>query len=200
MATVIDGARVAALIPTMPHRAPLLAEVTDAFEAQGVDVFTIEGHTWGQGLNEIAWHVASDFDYLSCACDDTVPHPGWFTAARELLDEGLTPASRYFHPGGEPLNPDADLLPHRAPMAWCRSFPLTPELFAAVGPFIDATWYADIDYSERLAAIGRPVVACDGFSFTHISDERDWRTLEVAEAELAAYEASCARRAGGAVW
>ncbi len=197
---MIDGVKVAALIPTLPHRAPLLELVREAFVEQGVQPLIVEGRTWGEGLNELAYAVADQYDYLSCACDDTVPHPGWFAAARALVDEGLTPASRYVHPGGEPLNPDADLLPHRAPMAWCRSFLLTPAIFLEVGPFIDATWYADIDYSERLAAAGRPVVACDGFSFTHISAERDWRTADVAAAELAAYEASVARRAAGAAW
>ncbi len=200
---MIDGARVAALIPTMTHRAPMLELVRAAFVEQGAEVFAITGATWGQGLNELAYikeRGPDRFDYYSCACDDTVPWPGWFRAARELVDEGLTPASRYFHPDGEPLNPDADLLPHRAEMSWCRSFLITPAIFAEVGPFIDATWYADIDYSERLAASGRPVVACDGFSFTHISDERDWRTAEVAASELAAYEASVARRSAGDVW
>jgi GT2 family glycosyltransferase len=190
----------AALIPTLGTRPELLERVIAAYREQGCKLYTVQGMSWGAGLNDLMHMVGECFDYLSCSCDDTVPQPGWFEAARELVDEGLTPASRYFHPDGEPLNPDADLLPHRTPMTWCRSFLLTPAIFAEVGPFIDATWYADIDYSERLTASGRPIVACDGFAFTHISDERDWRTAEVAEHELEQYELSVRRRETGAKW
>lgn len=203
----------AILIPTLPNRVAELKIVTAEFERQGFDVYSWgggwAGGSWGTGLNEMAERLlkASNrgldmftYGYWFTGCDDIVPHVGWFDAARAMLEgEHASPASRYFHPDGEPLNPAADLLPHGTPMTWCRSFLLTPAIYQEVGPFIDATWYADIEYSERLDAAGWPIRACDGFSFTHLDTTlRDWRTDKVAAAELAEYERSVARRNIGA--
>lgn len=187
------------LIPTTGRRESLLWRVTCAhhIETPGAEILTVQGKTWGAGLNELAQQAAGS--YWLTICDDTLPHPGWFDAARTLVDQGLTPATRYFTVDGQPLRPGTDDAPHMTPIPWCRSFLLTPALFAEVGPFIDTTWYADIDYSERLTAASHPIFACDGFTFTHLDGERDWQTDEEDARERAEYAASVAKRGGGEV-
>jgi GT2 family glycosyltransferase len=75
-------------------------------------------------------------------------------------------------------------------LPWSRGYLLTPAIYEKVGPFIDASWYVDFDYSERLIAAGIPIVACDGYSFTHLDGERDWHTAVVDDQERRLWEAS----------
>jgi GT2 family glycosyltransferase len=110
-----------------------------------------------------------------------------------MLDEGVEPASRYFTRDGDPVHP-VDVMPHGERVGWCRSFLLTRELYERVGPFIDATWYSDWDYSERLVAAGVPILACDGFSFTHLDGPREWLTGAEDARQRAEYEASHRRQ------
>lgn len=182
------------LIPTTGRRKLMLDEVRTAIVLQlpDAEILTCEGFSWGEGLNLLA--MTAKGEYLSCCCDDTVPLPGWFDAGRAMLDEGYTPASRYLNVDGSPLKPGTDDAPHGSVVAWCRSFLLTQEIFREVGYFIDATWYADVDYSERLRASGREILACDGFVFTHLNGERDWQTAEVTSGELDAYHESHRRQ------
>ncbi len=191
---------VAVLIPTVGGRDEMLDRVRAAYFQQAPDfyVLTVGGYSWGEGLNVLARNAPGD--YWFCGCDDVLPHEGWFGAARRMVDDGLTPATRYFDVAGEPLRPGTDDAPGGTPIAWCRSFLLTPAIYAEVGPFLDATWWADIDYSERLAASGRPVTACDGFSFTHLDGPRDWLTVEEHDRQRALYEARPAGRASAAEW
>lgn len=182
---------VSVLIPTLPARADLLARVSKRFRETlhdvGVEILTVEGCSWGEGLNVLAEQARGQ--YWSCACDDTEPSdPIWFSAARAMLDSGLTPASRYFNVAGEPLRPGTDDAPHGTPIAWCRSFLLTPAIFREVGPFLDATWWTDIQYSERLHAAGRPVTACEHYSFTHLDGPRDWLTKDEENRQRELYE------------
>jgi len=179
------------LIPTTGRRPEMLAQVIAAIRSEhpAAQILTVTGLTWGAGLNYLARRRALG-DYWSCSCDDTVPHPGWLDAAILMLEEGLTPASRYLHEDGSPLRPGTDDAPHRAPVDWCRSFLLTPAIYQEIGPFIDATWYADIDYSERLAASGRPITACDGYTFTHLAGERDWLDQDEEDRSRGLYERS----------
>ena len=179
------------LIPTVGVRAELLAQVTDAFLEQGADeVLTVEGMSWGSGLNDLAERAKGD--YWLCACDDILPHAGWFDAARPMVDFGLTPATRYFTTDGAPIRPGTDDAPHGTVIDWCRSFLLTSEIFQEVGPFIDATWWADINYTDRLRASGREITACDGFSFTHLEGPRDWLTPEEEDRQRNLYEQASA--------
>ena len=175
------------LIPTVGGREDMLHQVKTACEqtVPGCEVLIVYGFSWGEGLNQLA--TVAKGDYWSCCCDDTVPLPGWFEAGRALVDEGLTPASRYLNVDGSPLKHGWDDAPHRKVLDWCRSFLLTPAIYADVGPFIDATWYTDIDYSERLRKSGREIVACDGYAFTHLGGERTWLTTEVCRREEEAY-------------
>ena len=87
-----------------------------------------------------------------------------------------------------------DEIPGGVPVGWCRSFLLTREIYERVGPFIDATWYADWDYSERLVAAGIPIVSCDGFAFTHLDGPRGWLTAAEDARQRAEYEASHRRQ------
>ena len=183
------------LIPTVGGRERMLQQVTDMVYGQfpfgSVEVRTIEGHSWGEGLNRLI--AAAKGRYLSCCCDDTVPQQGWFDAGRAMLDRGVEPASRYFTVDGDPLHP-VDEMPHGEQVGWCRSFLLTREMFETVGPFIDATWYADWDYSERLVAAGWPIRACDGFAFTHLDGSREWLTSAEDARQRAEYQASHVRQ------
>lgn len=185
------------LIPTTGRREEMLRIVSATYVAQYPDaeILTVAGKTWGAGLNDLIPKAKGD--YLLCACDDTLPHGGWFEAGLATLLEGKEPASRYFTKTGEPLHP-RDLRTHGEPVEWCRSFLLTPEIFEAVGPFIDATWYADIDYSERIQDAGWPIVACDGFAWTHLDGERDWQTEEESAREMGCYLESHRVRGVGA--
>lgn len=187
------------LIPTTGRRPELLARVREALDAQfsreNVEVLEVVGYTWGEGLNRLA-EVAQG-DYWACLCDDTVPLPGWFHAGRTTLDSGCMPASSYVTVTGDPLRPGWDDAPHGTRLDWCRSFLLTPALYGEVGPFIDATWWADIDYSERLVKHGWPILACDGYRFTHLDGERDWNTPEENERQRLAYEESHRRQGIG---
>jgi len=191
------SAELSVLIPTTGRRPKLLAQVFEALHETVPDaqVLVLEGVTWGEGLNRLAERATGA--YWSCCCDDTVPLPGWFEAGRTMLDEGYEPCSRYLNPDGSPLRPGTDDMAHGSPVAWARSFLLTPAIFAQVGPFLDATWYADIEYSERLHAAGWHILACDGFSFTHLDGERDWQTPEENAREQALYDASREARAVG---
>jgi GT2 family glycosyltransferase len=188
------------LIPTIPGREAELAQVKSAYSYQlggQCEILTTTLYSWGEGCNRLV--PLAKGRYLLFATDDTVPHEGWFEAGRAIVDEGLTPASRYLHPPaivdgvsrppstGEPLH-ERDLLPHGAAVEWTRSWLITPERYAEVGPMIDTTWWADIDYSERMEAAGYPIVACDGFSWTHLPTERRWLTMEEEERQRRVYE------------
>lgn len=184
------------LIPTTGRREELLRVVTATYTAQYPDaeILTCEDRTWGWGLNDLIAQASGE--YLLCGCDDTLPHAGWFEAGRVTLDAGKEPASRYFRRDGTPLH-ERDATPHGQPVGWCRAFLLTPDIFREVGPFIDATWYADIDYSERLETAGWPIVACDGFAWTHLDGERDWQTPEMDAYEREQYMESHRQRGIG---
>lgn len=175
------------LIPTVPGREELLRVVSCAHVAQHPDceILTTSVYSWGEGLNQLAKRAKGK--YWLTACDDILPHAGWFEAARTMLDEGYTPATRYWTKGGEPLRPGTDDAPHGESIPWCRSFLLTRDLYNETGQFIDTTWWADINYSERLA-VNHPILACDGFSFTHLEGERDWLTPEEEIRQRALYE------------
>jgi GT2 family glycosyltransferase len=193
---------VSVLIPYLPDRLGLLDAVESKFHETLADVdhelVTVTGGSWGDGLNRLA-SIARGAYWL-CACDDIAPDHGWFEAARVMVDEGLTPATRYYDVAGQPLRAGVDDAPHGTPIAWCRSFLLTPAIFTEIGPFIDATWWADIDYSERLTESGRPVTACDGFTFTHLDGPRDWLTDEEHERQRVLYEQRPAGRVSAVPW
>lgn len=181
------------LIPSVGGREEMIDQVRAAIEEQlpDAEILTVYGYSWGEGLNQLM-RVAKG-NYISCCCDDTVPLPGWFDAGRAMLDEGFEPASRYLRPDGTPLHA-VDELPHGEEIPWCRSFLLTPQMYREVGPFIDATWYADWDYSERLVKAGIRILACDGFSFTHLDGDRGWLTPEEDARQRAEYDASHRRQ------
>ena len=189
----LRGPELSVLIPTVGDRRPMLNQVTAAIKAEhpGAQILSTVVSSWGKGLNEMMPSAVGE--YVSCCCDDTVPQDGWFEAGRALLDTGVMPASRYFTVDGDPVHP-VDEIPGGVPVGWCRSFLLTREIYERVGPFIDATWYADWDYSERLVAAGIPIVSCDGFAFTHLDGPREWLTAAEDARQRAEYEASHRRQ------
>jgi hypothetical protein len=66
-----------------------------------------------------------------------------------------------------------DLLEHGGSYPWSRCFMLPTETVLQLGPMIDATWYADIEYSERLTAAGWRIEARNGYWFTHLEAPRE---------------------------
>lgn len=178
------------LIPTVGGRDEMLMRVIAAHREQHPDarILPLGGYSWGEGLNQLA--TIAFGDYWLCGCDDILPHAGWFEPARAMLDSGLTPATRYFDSDGAPLRYGTDDAPHGERIDWCRSFLLTRAIFEEVGPFIDTTWWADINYSERLRASGREITACDGFSFTHLDGPRNWLTPEEEQRQRRVYESA----------
>lgn len=192
---------VAVLIPTVGGRDSLLERVEREFYRLGAGRVLIKwGCSWGEGCNQLARIAGDRYRYLLLACDDTLPHEGWFEAARPVVDADRTPVSRYLTPDGGPLRPGTDDAPAGTALPWSRSFLITPAIFAEVGPLIDTTWYADFNYSERLAEAGRPLLAVDGFTFTHLESSRDWLTPAEDNRQRQVYEAATeARRAAGGV-
>jgi hypothetical protein len=187
---------VSVLIPTLPERAAMLAQVVEGFEADTVEVevLTCEGRSWGGGVNELAGGARGGY-WLTC-CDDTVPLPGWFRNARVMLDGGAMPASRYLDLEGRGLKPEIDEAPHGTPLPWSRSFLWTPGLYERLGPMLDLTWWTDIEYSERIVDAGIPIRACEGFSFTHLAGERTWLTDEEHDRQRETYEQARAAKMG----
>lgn len=168
------------MIGTCGTRPEMLAQVEEAFERENPDaeVIVCEGVSWGAAMNEMA-EVASG-RYLLTACDDTLPRPGWFGAARAMVDQGVQPACRFYELDGSitPTWPGLDGCAHGTPVPWTRLMLLTPEILDRVGPLIDASWYVDIDYANRMRAAGIEILACDGYEFTHLDGARDWKTPE----------------------
>ncbi len=176
------------LIPTVGDRPKLLAQVLDALHTQVPDaeVLVLEGCSWGEGLNRLAARASGE--YLLTCCDDTVPQPGFFAAARLATDRGVMAAQRYFKADGTPQNPDFDLAAAGTPLPWSRGYLLTQELYQRIGPFLDLSWYVDFDYSERLLTAGVPIVATDGYNFTHLDGPREWLTAAENRRQQTVYE------------
>lgn len=174
----------------------MLREVITAYGTRSspaeVEVLTIEEHTWGGGLNELSRRAQGA--YWFCAADDAVPQGGWFQAGLEALEAGVIPAARFHNQNGTPTHAQIDAAPHGHPVGWTRLFLLTPEIYAQVGAFLDASWYLDFDYSERLIAAGYPIDATDGFSFVHLDGDRDWLDEETDRRDHEIWQASVRAR------
>jgi pimeloyl-ACP methyl ester carboxylesterase len=177
---------VSVLIPTTGRRAAMLAQVAAAFarEPAVCEVLTIVGHSWGEGLNRLAARATGDL-LLTC-CDDTVPCDGWYPPAKDMLDMGLLPVPRYLTTTGAPVH-EYDAAEHWEELDWARCYLLPRRVFEEVGPFLDLSWFVDMDYSARLIAAGYRLTACDRFAFTHLYGERDWLTAEEMERQRNVY-------------
>lgn len=179
------------IIPTVGGREEMLHRVIDAFAVQGFeDIVTVQGLSWGAGINRaIEDGVCTGRRWLTC-CDDTVPDPGWHVNAFAMFDAGVTPVVRYYGEDGLPNVPGVDDVNHGRDMSWTRFFLLDQQIYDLCGPLLDTTWWADVDYSEKMLKAGRPLRACDGFRFTHLNAPRDWLTPEREQLERGRYEQS----------
>ncbi|MDE2233870.1 MAG: hypothetical protein KGJ90_07255 [Patescibacteria group bacterium] len=173
----------------------MLAQTVQAWQEQlhrPVRVLTVEGATWGGGCNQAADLVIGEVDYLVFAGDDCPPRPGALKAAVDhWLLTGTVPGCR-FRENGSWLNPPYDGLAPGTETAWTRLFLLTPDVYREVGPLLDISWYADLEYGQRLSSKGYRITICDGFDFDHLHGERTWLSPEVNDAQRDAYHQACA--------
>ena len=186
------------LIPTTGRRPEILSRVSAlwresaAAEGYTVEILTTCLYTWGGGVNHLGPFAKGD--YVALVPDDVLPCPGLFGTAAEAIDEGVIPVGRYFHENGEPLHEHIDLLQDGDPGPWSRCFILPADTFREIGAMLDATWFADIEYSERLSAAGWRFEARAGYYFEHLDSERDWLTDEEQERSRSLYEQSVRER------
>lgn len=193
-------ARVVVCIPTVGGRDAMLRQTVDAWADQlhsGIKTFWVDGYTWGEGCNRIASLCCgggyyTDPDYLVFAADDCVPRPGALKAAVDhWLTTGTIPGARFYQ-DGQPLAAGFDDLPAGTATTWTRLFLLTPEVYRQVGPLLDISWFADFDYSDRLAEAGYPITVCDGFAFDHLDGERTWAVDGEVDRQRRVYREACA--------
>lgn len=166
---------VSILIPTTGRREALLAETKNAYAATlaGIEheILTTALHSWGGGINELRTRAKGEL--LLYAADDATPHPGWYQSGVAALARGRCPAARFLTRDGTP-EAWQDQAPDGFELHWTR-FPFLPASVAdQVGPLLDLSWFVDFDYSRRLEVAGWPIVACEGFVFTHHDAPRDW--------------------------
>lgn len=189
------------LIPTLPKRAELLQVVVARFHdiarrdsaCSGLEILTISGTTWGEGCNQLA--RAASGDVLFLGADDALPaDPLWFSNALAVLEQRQIPAARFLDRRYHPINPQVDAAPAGVEVGWTRLPLLYADTFREVGPLLDATWYADHDYSERLTAAGWPIVAAPNFSLVHLDGDRGWLTEAEHERSQRLYEAAVRQR------
>jgi len=144
-----------------------------------------EGLTLGAAWNRLAADTVSPIVLLGP--DDMAPHPGWWQAGVQSLVRRRVPQPLCFRVSGEPVHAVHDTLGQGAQSTWARFFLLWRPWLKRVGPFLDASWFIDLDYSDRLTAAGHPVAVESGFRFTHLDAPRDWLTPEVHQAEEQMY-------------
>ncbi len=187
---------VSVLIPTVAGREQVLEETTAGYQetAPGCEILITTGRSWGAGLNELAELATNEL--LLFAPDDALPGPGWLEAGVEMLERGVIPIARYLNRDGSPLG-EQDGAAHGAPFAWTRLFLIPREIFRELGPMIDATWWADVEYSERIVDSGRPMQICGPFAFTHLDGDRSlWLDDVEMERQKTLYDGVRARKMG----
>jgi hypothetical protein len=190
------------LIPTTGRRPEILAATCERWEANSkAEGFTMEIlttqltqlYTWGEGCNQLLTRAKGE--YVALVPDDVLPcEEGLFATALKAFDENVMPLGIYFHENGEPLHPNIDLLTHGQEHGWSRCFLLPQDLVQQLGPMIDATWYADVEYSERLLHRGWKIEARDNYWYTHLEAPRDWLTDEEEQRSRELYEKTVKER------
>lgn len=188
---------VSILIPTMPGRQAELALTIGGYQrtAPGSQICVTMGEqSWGAGLNKLTSEDA-DHDWLLFAPDDAVPKPGWLEAALAMWEDGFFPCARYLDSTGKGVHAN-DELPHDTPVTWTRLFLLPRALYDELGPVIDATWWADIEYSERIVDAGYACRICYPFAFTHLDGDRSWLTPEKEAEQRATYQRAVTLKTG----
>lgn len=182
---------VTVIIPTIRGREETLARVVNAYRETGADrVLTSIGHkTAGEAGNDLMLCLPHGCEHVLLTTDDMLPHAGWLDAALKVAAPGVVPVARCLRVDGQPLQERDGWEPGRE-SSWTRLFFLSPATFKHVGAFLDATWYIDLDYCERLQAAGYKLLTTDGFTFTHLDGPRDWHTPEVDKHEVGLYHAA----------
>ena len=186
------------LIPTTGRRPEILSRVATRWEwlarAEGytIEILTTSVYTWGEGCNYLMTRAKGET--VALVPDDVLPCEGLYTNAKRDLDHQVMRLGRYFHENGQPLHEAMDLLEHGCSYPWSRCFMLPTETVLQLGPMIDATWYADIEYSERLTAAGWRIEARNGYWFTHLEAPRDWLTDEEEQRSRDLYDTAVRER------
>jgi hypothetical protein len=191
----MSGERLSVLIPTLRGREGVLFETTAAYRASapGCEILTVEGLSWGAGLNELL--PRSSGELVIYAADDAAPLAGWLEAASAFLESGRIPAARYLDRDGKGLV-EQDDSPDGTACAWTRHFCLPRELAQRLGPLLDLTWWADIELSERIVDSGLRLEVCSGYAFTHLDGDRSWLTEQEEARQRELYEVRRAQKLG----
>ena len=170
------------LIPTTGRRPEILSRVARRWEwcardeGYTVEILTTNLYSWGEGCNYLMTRAKGE--HVALVPDDVFPCEKLYTRAKYALADRVMPLGRYFHENGQPLNEAIDHLDDSKPYPWSRCFLLPFDTAKLLGPMIDATWYADIQYSERLIDAGWKIEARRDYWFTHLEAPRDWLTPE----------------------
>ena len=186
------------LIPTTGRRPKILERSQRRWEwcarAEGytVEVLTTSLYTWGEGCNYLMTRAKGDT--VALVPDDVLPNAELYEKAVQGFADKVMPLGRYFHENGQPLHPTIDHLDHGQSHPWSRCFILPTEIVLQLGPMIDATWYADIEYSERLIEHGWTIRAHKDVFFTHMEAPRDWLTDEEETRSRELYETTIRER------
>lgn len=169
----------------------MLAQTKQAYRStlEGVEheILVTSLHSWGGGINELRTRAKGEL--LLYAADDATPHDGWYQAGMKALAVGRCPAACFLTEHGSP-EAWQDQAPDGFELHWTR-FPFLPASVAdQIGPLLDLSWFVDFDYSRRIEVAGWPIVARDGFTWTHHDAPRDWLTAEEQRRQRAEYLAA----------
>lgn len=186
---------VAVCIGTLTGREEYLEQVVEAWEAQDdcvVFVGVLKDKPLGTSWNMLA-ESAFMAEWLIFAADDQEPWPGALDSALTYLhaNPGCVAGFR-LHQNGEPLDAGYDAKLHGEQTSWARCWLLHRTIYRQVGPFLELSWYLDIDYSQRLTEAGFPIRMVDGFGGDHLDAPRDWLNPTEQDRQYQAYLAACA--------
>jgi hypothetical protein len=159
-----------------------------------VQVATVRGSSLGMAWNAcVRLTEKYPWDYIMFTADDQAPWDYTLDAAISWLDKHPYDVAGFrLHQYGLPLDPNYDALAHGETTPWARGWLMRPHIYAQVGPFLDLSWYLDIEYSQRLAGAGYSIRMLRGFGGDHLDAPRTWLTDTERQRQYQAYHDACA--------
>ena len=163
---------IAVVIPTIRGREALYERTVAAYRATAdVAIITVRdrptiGQAWNDGAEAA---LGTGAEYLHLSADDVEPQPGWAEAAIDAADAGVWPSPRILNVDGSLHScgtmGGGMLLPECGDFTVCGASPfpfMRMEVWAGVGPSIEAHYYADdfLAWSARQQGL-EPVVVRD---------------------------------------
>jgi hypothetical protein len=162
-----------------------------------VQVMSIKGKSlgvaWNASVGLVGFTGEEAWDYIMFTADDQVPWDYTLDPAISWLHRHPYDVAGFrLHQHGLPLDPSYDTLAHGETTPWARGWLMRPPVYAHVGPFLDLSWYLDIEYSQRLTEAGYSIRMLEGFGGDHLDAPRTWLTTAERERQYQAYHAACA--------